>query len=245
MANFTILDACTFFGPWPQHSADLSVETLLSGMKNNGIVLSLATSTIGIFHDYRHGNLETIAVARQNSKQLFPVATLDPRAFPECLQEAEVRAAEGFRLFRFFPERQGWPLRFVPFQEALNKCDALGVPVAVTTSRAGEMSELASAVKNLKVPVLLAGVNSDLLGEAISVMRGDAKIHIETTGLLAPGALEAVRDHVENGNARLVFASHSPLRYLSAAIGPILASSLSDEDKALVLGGNLKQLLAK
>ncbi len=245
MANFSILDACTLFGPWPQHAADLSVETLLSGMKSNGIVRSLATSTIGIFHDYRQGNVETINVARQYPQQLFPVATLDPRAFPECLGEAETRAGEGFRLFRFFPKRQVWPLHFAPFHQALKKCDQLNVPVAVTTARAGDMTALSEMVKPLQIPILLAGVDSSLLGEAIAVMRDNPRLYLETTGLLAPGALEAVRDGVEGGVERLVFASYSPLRYLSSAIGPILASALSDDEKALVLGGNLKQLLSK
>ena len=245
MANYAILDACTLFGPWPQHAADLSIETLLSGMTDNGIVRSLATSTVGIFHDYRQGNVETIHVARQYPQQLFPVATLDPRAFPECLQEAEQRATEGFRLFRFFPERQGWPLNFAPFRDALRRCDELGIPVAVTTSRAGAMSELAVLVKDFKIPVLLAGVGSAQLGETISVMRNDATIFVETAALLAPGALEAIRDNVPGGAQKMIFASYSPLRYLSAAIGPILASSLSEEEKALVLGGNLKQLLTK
>lgn len=245
MANHTILDACTLFGPWPQHAADLSVETLLAGMQANGIVRSLATSTIGIFHDYRQGNLETIAVARQYPQQLFPVATLDPRAFPECLEEAETRAGEGFRLFRFFPKRQGWPLNFAPFRDALKRCGELGVPVAVTATDAGDMTILAEIIRETPVPILLAGIASADLGEAIAVMRQNAQISIETTALLAPGALEAIRDNVPDGIERLVFASYSPLRYLSAAIGPILAPSLSEEEKALVLGGNLKRLLTK
>ena len=245
MANYAILDACTLFGPWPQHAADLSIETLLSGMQANGIVRSLALSTVGIFHDYRQGNVETIQFARQYPQQLFPVGTLDPRAFPECLQEAEQRAGEGFRLFRFFPERQGWPLNFAPFRDVLRRCDELGVPVAVTTSRAGAISELAALVKDLKIPVLLSGVGSSQLGETISVMRSDPTLYVESAALLAPGALEAIRDNVEGGAQKLIFASYSPLRYLSAAIGPILASSLSEEEKALVLGGNLKQLLSR
>jgi hypothetical protein len=35
------------------------------------------------------------------------------------------------------------------------------------------------------------------------------------------------------------------LRYLSAALHPILYSTLSDEEKTLVLSGNLKRLLTK
>ncbi|HEX8552036.1 MAG TPA: amidohydrolase family protein [Abditibacteriaceae bacterium] len=245
MSNIPILDGCTLFGPWPQHPADLAVETLAAVMARNGVVRSLALSTTGIWHDYRQGNEETVAACRANPQQLFPVATLDPRAYPEALGEADARAAQGVRLFRFFPERQCWPLRFAPFRELLQRCDALKVPVAVTTSRVGDVTELAEAVAFTQSPLLLAGVNAVNLGEAIAVMRSDAKFYLETTALLQPGALEAVRDGVPNGIERLVFASYSPLRYLSAALHPILYSTLSDEEKTLVLSGNLKRLLTK
>src|SRR5438105_4603955 len=101
--NLPIFDAWTLFGPGRQHPADLALETLLQVMQQNGIVRSLVTATTGIFDDYKRGNAETLEAARQYPQQLFPVATLDPRAYPECLHEAEARAAEGFRLFRFFP----------------------------------------------------------------------------------------------------------------------------------------------
>lgn len=245
MANFQIFDACTLFGPWPQHAADLSLETLLGVMSQNSVTRSLATSTRGIFYDYREGNAATLEAARAHTQQLFPVATLDPRAYPGCLDEAVKRAGEGFRLFRFFPEWQEWPLHFAPFGELLQKCDELGVPVAVTVSRAGDCTRLAETVAFTQSPLLLAGVRSQHLGEVLAVMRAEPKFYIETTHLLAPGALETVRDAVPNGASRLVFASYSPLRYLSAALGPVLTSELSEDDKAAVLGGNLRKLLTK
>lgn len=243
--SIPIFDACTLFGPWPQHSADLSVEVLLQVMGQNNIVRSLATATSGIFYDYRQGNAETLNAARNHPQHIYPVATLDPRAFPECLAEAEARAAEGFRLFRFFPDRQGWPLRYRPFRELLQKCDSLGVPIAVTVDQAGDCTELADAVAFTQAPLLLAGVTSQNLGEAISVIRNDPKFYIETTHLTAPGALEAVRDCAPHGAERLVFASYSPLRYLSTALAPVFASTLTNEQKAAVLAGNVGKLLQK
>lgn len=245
MATLPIFDACTFFGPWPQHPADLAVESLLQVMAQNGIARSLATATTGIFYDYRQGNTETLEAAQAHPQQLFPVATLDPRAYPEALEEAEARAQEGFRLFRFFPDRQCWPIRYAPFRELLQKCDTLGVPVAVTVARPGDCTALADEVAFTQAPLLLSGVTPDNLGEVLAVLRSDTKFHVETTHLLAPFALEKIRDSVPQGVERLVFASYSPLRYLSAALGPVLTSTLSDEHKGLVLGGNLRRLMTK
>lgn len=240
-----IFDACTLFGPWPQHPADLTVESLLGVTARSGIARSLITSTTGIFYDYRQGNEETLSVARANAQQLLPVATLDPRAYPECVEEAQARAAQGFRLFRFFPDRQCWPIRHAPFRELLQVCDQLAIPVAVSITRAGDATELADAVAFTQAPLLLSNVAPGNLGEVLSVMRTNPKFHLETTHLLSPGALESVRDLVPDGEQKLIFASYSPLRYLSSALGPVLASSLSEEHKTLVLGGNLRRLLTK
>ena len=237
------LDGCTFFGPWPQHPAELAVETLLAGMAKNGVARSLVTSTTGIFHDYRQGNQETVAAYRAHPQQLIPVITLDPRAYPECVEEAELRAQEGFRLFRFFPDRQGWPLRFAPFRELLQVCDNLKVLVAVTTSRPGDITELAEAVAFTQSPLLLAGVNAGNLGEALAVMKNDPKFYLETTALLQAGALERVREVVPNGIDQLVFSSYAPLRYLATSLNPVMHSTLDDAAKTAVLSGNLKRLL--
>lgn len=244
MAAPTIFDACSLFGPWPGRE-ELPLPTLLEVMGQSQIARSVAMSTTGIFYDFRAGNQHTFEAARANPGLLLPSATLDPRAYPDCLSEAEKCAAQGVRLIRFFPATQGWPLRFQPFRELLHRCDELGLVVAVEVSRAGDATELADAVAFTAAPLLLAGVESQNLGEALAVLRSSPKYHLETARLIAPGALERVAADVPNGADRLVFASYSPLRYLSAALGPVLASTLSPDQKAAVLGGNLKRLLTK
>lgn len=245
MAAPAIFDAGTLFGPWPQHASDLSLDGLLQGMAASNVARSLITSTTGIFYDYRQGNAETFEAAKRHPQQLFPVGTLDPRAYPECLQEAETRAGEGFRLFRFFPDRQNWPIRYAPFRELLQKCDILKVPIAVAVSHPGDITELADATTFTQAPLLLSGVTPQLLGEALSVMRADPKFYLETAQLPAPGTLETIRDAMPHGAQRLVFASYAPLRYFSAALGPVVTSTLSEEHRADVLGGNLKRLLTR
>ena len=214
-------------------------------MAASNVARSLITSTTGIFYDHRQGNSETFEAARAHPQQLFPVGTLDPRAYPECLHEAQARAGEGFRLFRFFPDRQNWPIRYAPFRELLQTCDSLKVPIAVAISGPGDITELADATTFTQAPLLLAGVTPNLLGEALCVMKSDPKFYLETAALNAPGILETIRDTMPHGVDRLVFASYAPLRYFSAALGPVVTSTLSDEHKANVLGGNLKRLLTK
>ncbi len=244
MAAPPIFDACALFGPWPRHD-ELELPDLLGAMKSSNISRSVVLSTTGMFYDFRAGNAATLEAARAHPQDLLPTATLDPRAYPACLAEAESVARTGLRLIRFFPFQQGWPIRFAPFRELLAKCNSLGVTVAVDIHNAGDITELADSVAFTPAPILLAGVESHHLGEAISVMRAAPKFHLETTHLNAPGALEAVVQHVPDGAQKLVFASYSPLRYGSSALGTVLASGLTGEQKALVLAGNLTRLLSK
>ncbi|MEO6907881.1 MAG: amidohydrolase family protein [Abditibacteriaceae bacterium] len=213
-------------------------------MNSNNIARSLTTASSGIFYDFRQGNTETLEAAKAYPQQLYPVGTLDPRAYPACLEEAEKRASEGFRLFRFFPSFQQWPINFAPFREVVRKCDELNVPIAVQVGNPGECTELADLVAFTEAPLLLAGVRPQQLGEVLAVMKSDPKFYLETTYLQGYSIFETVRDTIPDGAERIVFASFSPLRYLSAALGPVVTSGLSEDEKALVLGGNLKRLLA-
>ncbi len=244
MAAPPIFDACSLFGPWPQRE-DLPLQNLLDAMGQSNIARSVALATTGIFYDSHQGNAATFEAARAHPSQLLPAATLDPRSYPDCLTEAENCAAQGVRFARFFPFSQGWPLKLAPFRELLHKCDTLGMTVAVEVARAGDATELSDAVAFTNAPLLLAGVASENLGEALAILRSSPKFHLETTQLSAPGALETIVSQVPDGAQRLIFASYSPLRYLSAALGPVLASGLTPDQKTAILGGNLKRLIAK
>lgn len=244
MSTFPVFDSCTVFGPWPGRSTNLSLDVLLKVMHSNNIARSLTTASSGIFYDFRQGNSETLAAAKAHPQQLYPVGTLDPRAYPACLEEAEKRASEGFRLFRFFPSFQKWPISYAPFREVVRKCDELKVPIAVQVENPGECTELADLVAFTQAPLLLAGVRPQHLGEALAVMRSDSKFYLETTYLQGYSTFETVCDVIPNGIEKIIFASFSPLRYLSAALGPVVTSKLSEDEKALILGGNLKRLLS-
>ena len=243
MAAITFFDACALFGPWPQHE-DLLIDDVLKAMSANKIERALALCTTGITYDYREGNAATLEACAQHP-ELMPVATLDPRAYPHCLDEAQQCAERGFKMIRFFPARQGWPIRYAPFRELLQKCDELHIPVAVEVTHPGEATELADAVAFTQAPLLLAGVESANVGEAIAVLRTSPKFHLETTALLAPGALESVVQNVPDGANRLVYASYSPLRFTAASLNVVRGASIGNEQKAAIVGGNLNRLIGE
>jgi len=236
-----IIDANTICGFWASRRIDISPEALARVMQHGGVARYLAVSTTGIFHDFREGNDEILALA-QKSPGMVPVATVDPRQYVDCFAELERRAAQGFSLFRLFPDWQGYPLNFAPLHDVLAKLNELGKPVMIAAPRMGDITALAEQVAFHQTPVILTGVNYENLGEALSVMKANAQIYLESHLLNSPDAFEVIAAEV--GADRVVFGSSAPLRYFASAYLSVTTAGLSDNDKAGILGGNIRRLLA-
>src|SRR5437773_3457314 len=135
-----LIDAHTVFGFWPLEKVDLSVDTLQAAMRARNVARCLAYSAKALFYDAGEGNDDTVAVCAQRP-ELLPVAVLDPRAYPACLEEARKRLSQGIRVFRLFPDQHGYPIDFAPAAELLE--ELAGQVVTVTTRRMGTATALA------------------------------------------------------------------------------------------------------
>jgi hypothetical protein len=136
-----IIDANTIFGPCPRTEADLSLDRLVQAMKSHDVAQAVTLSTVGIYHAYSDGNAETLAGCQDRS-ELIPAATMDPRGFFPGMKHVQTLLGQGFRLFRFFPDQQGWPLDHSAFADILDELEATSAPVMVNAGRTGDASAL-------------------------------------------------------------------------------------------------------
>lgn len=233
------IDAHAVFGFWPLEKVDLSVDALQAAMRARSVTQSLAYSAKALFYDAGEGNDDTVSVCGQRP-ELLPVAVLDPRSYPACLEEARKRLAQGVQAFRLFPDRHGYPVDFAPAAELLE--ELAGQLVIVSTAQMGAPTALARLVGNTGCRTVLELESPALLGEALAALRRCACLELATRGTEAAGALEAAV--AAAGAARLVFASGSPLLSLGSALMSVQFASLSDADRASILGDNLARLLA-
>ncbi|MFA4015352.1 MAG: hypothetical protein RUDDFDWM_000432 [Candidatus Fervidibacterota bacterium] len=236
-----IIDCNTVVGFWPRRKVDSSLQALLKTMERYGVVRALCVSTNAIFYDYRRGNDETILMARQSNNRLLPVITVDPREYIGCFKEIELRARQGLRLFRFFPDIQGWPIRFAPFRDIVQMLNELRLPWMVSAHAIGVATEIAELVKDFSTPVILTSINYNNLSEVISVMKHVLHIHVETHKLFSPSAYELLKEHI--GVERIVFGSFAPIQYFASSYMPLMRSSLSDEEKQKILCENIRTVL--
>jgi predicted TIM-barrel fold metal-dependent hydrolase len=233
-----LIDAHVVFGFWPLEKVDLSVDTLQAVMQSRSVARSLAYSAKALFYDAGEGNDDTVSVCAQRP-ELLPVAVLDPRAYPACLEEARKRLSQGVRVFRFFPDRHGYPIDFAPAAELME--ELAGQVTIVSTGRLGVPTALARMVGNTGCRTILELESPELLGEALAALRRCPCLELTTRGTEAAGALEAAVRAA--GAARLVFASGAPLYSLGSALMSVQFAALSDADRAGILGDNIANLL--
>lgn len=235
-----VADVNAIFGFWPRRKVDISLERLKALMERHGIVKAVAVSTTAVFYDYRQGNDDTLS-ACEGDGRLVPAASLDPREYLHCRNEAERRLERGVKFFRLFPDLQGWPLDFRPFEEILDALSGKGAVVLVPVQGYGRATQLARALGDRDIKVVMLGVSYFNLGEVISVAKGDPRFLVETRLIDSAAGLEVAAEAL--GPERLLLGTEMPLSYPASAIEVVRGSGLPEEDKAKILGGNLLALL--
>ena len=235
-----IVDVNTLFGPLPLASTDLTVDSLLELMQQNGVGTACALSTLGWLLDPAVGNAVTKNICAQNPS-LLPVATFNPTMYYGDKTALTQAKADGFRLVRFFPDAQSWPVDFAPFRCLLDDLRETNLPVVVGVCNPGDITQLARVLNEYAPPVILADVHPGLLAESLLGLREHSNWHLEISSLLAPGCLKAVVDAV--GAGRLLFGSNAPSHPIISALETLNFAELSEADKQQVLSGNARRIL--
>ncbi len=235
-----IIDINTMFGPLPIAPSDLSIEGLLSQMRRHQISLSCTISTIGLQLDHNSGNAATRAAAAE-SKELIPVATINPLRYMSNDDTISSLKTNGFKMVRFFPRMQGWPIQFAPFVMLGHGVATANLPLMIETGVPGAATELLNALGDYAGAIILTGVDSQVLAEALVLMTRHANIYLETSGLIATGAIALAASQV--GTERLLFGSGAPMRPVACGLNLVRAAGLAAEDEVALLGGNARRLL--
>ena len=235
-----LIDAYTVFGSNPGARVDWSLETLKADLDRYEVDNALTTSLRGVHYDFQEGNDETLAVC-ENDPRLLPVATIDPRRYFHCIEDVKRCAEQGFVAFRFFPVEQGWPYRFRPFMDIIDAVAETGKPVIAPADTYGKATDLLQLVGDRPIPVVLSDVGYATMSEALHVMLANRSFHIEMHMLDTPDGIDVVAQEV--GAERVVFGSAAPQKSFASAKGLVDTANMSQEQKGLVLGGNIARLI--
>ena len=235
-----IIDINTLFGPSPAAASDLSVDDLTALMDRHSIRQSCTLSTVGALLDHNAGNSATKAACSENSR-LVPAATVNPMAFFGDDGPHARFKSDGFKIVRFFPGLQGWSPAAESFGAVVRALADQSLPLMVDVCGSGSASDVARTTGSYAGTIVLAGVDQETAAEAVALMRVHKNICVETSSLLATGAVRLIVDRV--GPDRVLFGSGSPSRPTASGLAMLKRSALSDEHLQQLLGGNAKRLL--
>ncbi len=240
-AGLPIVDCNTWVGFYPRQAIDLSPQVLLSIMRRYGVARALFVHTTAVFYDARTGNDLAVQVARESGGLLLPVASLNPLQYRGMEEEIERRLQQGFRLFRFFPQWQGWKPKVSPFQETVNILAEKNAPFLMDCPQVGWATEIAELAQDKQVTIILSSVSESNIGEVICVVKSFPNFYLETSCVTQPEGYELIANEV--GVDKLVFGSGAPLHYFASALFPLLHSGLSDDEKRKILVENLRRIV--
>ena len=227
-------------GMHPTHRLDLTVERLVRDMDAYRIAAGVAVSTIGVFHNDTLGNAAVLE-ASKGGNRILPAATINPKTFFGSSSDLSAIREQGFRIFRFFPTEQGWPIDSPAFGAILKLLAPAKPPIMVDIAQPGDVGLVARATVDYPAPVILCGVSLDTLAGALAAMSESSNLVIETHELRVPGALTLITERC--GADRIVFGSGAPRSSAASSLQYIFSSALADEDKQKALGGNIKRIL--
>ncbi len=238
--SFEIIDGNAVFGPWPIVRADMSPDRLVVALTNHDVSRALALSTVGVLHNHGDGNAETLKVCADR-ELLMPVATIDPRGYFGPPGSLAKLANQGFRMFRFFPQLQDWRLDHAAFCDVLDELESVDLPVMIQSHDTGYPSALARSLAERANAFILEGISFENMAEAVSVMRKHDNVMCDTCELRVPGALRFLIDQI--GADRVIYGSGCLRSSMAAALNYVMVAEISDQDRAKILGGNIKRLL--
>ncbi len=236
-----IVDVNTLFGPLPAASTDLTMEALLELMQKHQVGVACTLSTLGLLLDPSVGNAVTRAACTEY-EPLLPVATLNPTMFFGDERPLQKFREEGFRFVRFFPQLQDWSLDFLPFHALLEALSALKMPIMVDINAPGQITMLGRSIENFGAPVMLSGVATETLAEAVAALRRYSSLHLETSQLLAPGNIKMLVDTV--GIDRLLFGTGAPAQPVASALNTLQYAGLTGDAMHQILSSNARRLLS-
>lgn len=220
---------------------DWSLDNLLRIVDQHGVGRACAYSLRAKLYDFVTGNDEAMR-ASQLHPQIEPVATIDPRRHFGCLEEIERCVDNGFRLFRFFPDEQGWSVRSLPFLTLCEELAQYPVAVMVPAGGWGDQTFLAERLGDFGFPIVAMEASFDQGAETAALTERYETFYAETSALNTADTIEAFVRHA--GAGKLLFGSDSPEMYFESAYRLVEVARIEPEQRDMILGGNaLRRLL--
>jgi predicted TIM-barrel fold metal-dependent hydrolase len=211
---------------------------LRKGLEQYDVERCVALSLRGVYYDFLEGNLETLKASRDDPF-ILPAATLDPRRFYGKADEE--LGLSNFKILRVFPDVQGWPMDFAPFEKILRRAASAGLPVMAPAQVLGDVTKLVRSAARYELSTIVTTVTYSNLSEVLALLSDNDGLHICIDMLNTPDGIELIVD--EFGAERLIFGSNYPDTYFHGPLIAVQKAEISSNARAKILGENAARLV--
>ena len=230
-----------------------TTQDLVNQMEHFGIKEALVTSAMSREHHPLDGNAAVLTETKGRDN-LHPSWALLPSAskeFPAPAALISDMITRGVRAAKIFYGMYSFPLSEWCIGDLLDELEARRVPTFLDPDLElstwdmdkfdwNGVDTLCGAHPNL--PVILSGARFRTSNRLIyQLLKLHKNLHIELSGYWAYHGIEFITR--EFGAERLIFGTRMPVRDPACAIGQVAYADISDEEKKLVAGDNIRRLL--
>ncbi|TDD68328.1 hypothetical protein E1262_16100 [Jiangella aurantiaca] len=230
-----ILDCDLLIGRDIASGARVDGAALAASLAGLGIGGGLVTSLRALLFDAPSGNDEAREVAALHG--WWAAAGVDLRDPLTALAEVSRASALGVRAVRIAPDRQGVPATAPGLRAVARAAASAGLVLLAE----GDVRVVGPALAGLGAVVVFVDAHFYHLGDFVLLARDEPGFHTSTRLLGDVDGWEVVVSSV--GAERLVFGSRPGWFEAAAVVDRLAAAGLTESERALVVGGNLRRLL--
>jgi predicted TIM-barrel fold metal-dependent hydrolase len=245
-----VIDAHTHIGE-PVRTEELgqapriSPDTLVASMDRAGIDRSITFTDKGLFFYDKSENDKVAQAMRDHPRRLIGFACVNPRYGLDAVEELRRGILElGLKGLKLHPWVQTFSCTDNMLNPLFEEITKLEIPVLIHTGYdifSGPLSVADLARRYPKVPIIMG--HSGCCGlwyDAIKAAKRRENLYLETSGNLSV-AIEKMVDNV--GSDRVLFGSDMPWVNSAMEVLKVRKLNLTDQDKDLILGGNIERLM--
>jgi hypothetical protein len=249
-SGIEITDAHVHMGPDHKfYIPDNDAQGMLRVMDHLHISQSCVSSHLAISGDWYTGNRQTAQAVKTYPDRFIGYAVVSPNE-PELAKEELKRAFDewGFRGIKLVPDTHLHPIGSEGYRPAFEFAAEHHCLVLVHTyhgSRFDDPQLFGSVAERYpEVPILMvhSGALSAGFEGAIHLVNEHPNLYLDISGSFITGKWIR-RMVVEAGADRVLFSSDQPFIDPRYSLGRLLYANLSEEELALVIGGNIRRLL--
>ncbi|MGB9618915.1 MAG: amidohydrolase family protein [Armatimonadota bacterium] len=255
MEDLRFFDAHCYVGRYKTLRAGsfYTAEDLLDQMRHFGIAEALVTHSMSRELHPVDGNCAIIDLTR-SVDNLYPCWSLLPprsREMPAPAALVDEMVSSGVRAARLFYGMYSFPISEWCIGELLDELEKHRVPTFLdpdveldtwAEDRTDWDAVHALCEKHPQLPIVLSQARFRSSNRLLyQLLERHANLHIEISGLWAHHAVEFISR--EFGANRLLFGTRMPVRDPACAIGQVAYADISEKDKRLIAGDNLRALM--